>query len=141
MSVLAIDPGTRRLGVAVLDGTGRIALPLDPIRVGSRGEHLAALGRLVAERGIERIVVGLPLRLDGGEGPAARGARVLAGRIEAAVGVPVELFDERMTTAQAERDLIALGMRREDRRGRVDSAAAVLILQAWLEVREGGVVA
>jgi putative Holliday junction resolvase len=135
MIVLALDPGTKRIGMAVTDPRGTFALPLEPVAVDARGGHLARLAAAAAERRVERIVVGLPLKLDGGEGPAARAARAFAAEVGRAAGVPVELFDERLTTAQAERELIGRGVRRERRRERIDSSAAALLLQSWLDAQ------
>ncbi|MBI5502891.1 MAG: Holliday junction resolvase RuvX [Deltaproteobacteria bacterium] len=137
MMVMALDPGTRRIGVAVSDPRASFARPLEPIEVRGDGGHLRAIAAAAAERSVERIVVGLPLRLDGTEGPAAKAARELAAAVRRATGRPVELFDERLTTVQAERGLIGRGMRREKRRERIDSAAAALLLEAWLEARRG----
>ena len=133
MIVLALDPGTKRIGLAVSDPHGSFALPLDPVAVGTDEEHLASIARAAAARRVERILVGLPLRLDGTEGPAAKAARAFAAAVERTTGLAVELVDERLTTAQAERELIARGMRREKRREKIDSVAASLLLQAWLD--------
>ncbi|MBI5488297.1 MAG: Holliday junction resolvase RuvX [Deltaproteobacteria bacterium] len=135
---MALDPGTKRIGVAVSDPRGSFAMPLEPIEVRADGGHLRVIADAAAERAVERIVVGLPLRLDGSDGPAAKAARELAAAVGRASGRPVELFDERLTTVQAERELIGRGMRREKRRERIDSAAAALLLEAWLEARRGG---
>jgi putative Holliday junction resolvase len=135
MIVLALDPGTKRIGMAVSDPRGSFALPLDPVEVHADGSHLARIAAAAAQRQVERLVVGLPLRLDGTEGPAARVARTFAAAVGAATGLPVELSDERLTTAQAEREMIGRGMRREKRRERIDSAAAAVLLQAWLDAR------
>ncbi len=133
MVVLAVDPGSERLGLAVSDGDGRIAFPLDPVRVGPRGSHVADVARIAADRGAGRIVVGLPLMLTGVEGAAAERARVLAQAIAAATRLPVDLVDERLTTVQADRDLAAAGLRGRRRRARLDSAAAAILLQAYLD--------
>jgi putative Holliday junction resolvase len=135
MNVLALDPGAKRIGLATADTDRGIALPLPAVAVRDDGAHLREIARLAAERRAERVVVGLPLRLDGTEGPAARAARAFADAVTRATGLPVEPFDERMTTAQAEREMIGLGTRRGRRRELIDSAAAVLLLQAWLDAR------
>ena len=137
MVVLALDPGTKRIGMAVSDPRGSFALPLDPVEVQADGSHLARIAAAAAERQVERLVVGLPLRLDATEGPAAKAARAFAAKVGEATGLPVELSDERLTTAQAEREMIGRGMRREKRRERIDSAAAAVLLQAWLDARRG----
>jgi putative Holliday junction resolvase len=137
MMVMALDPGARRIGVAVSDPRGMFAMPMEAIQVRADGGHLREIAAAAAARGIERIVVGLPLNMDGSEGPAARRARELAAAVRRASGTEVELFDERLTTAQAERELIERGMRREKRRERIDSTAAALVLEAWLGARKG----
>ncbi|NMC69883.1 MAG: Holliday junction resolvase RuvX [Myxococcales bacterium] len=136
MIVLALDPGSRRVGVALSDPGGSFAFPQPPIEVTAGDGHLAAIARLVAERQVERIVVGLPIGLDGREGPAAKSARRFAAAVERATGRPVELFDERFTTTQAHREMIAAGRKRKHRRGAVDSAAAALLLESWLAARQ-----
>jgi len=133
MVVVAVDPGTKRIGLAACDETGIVVTPLPAVAVAPRKAHVAEVARVVAERNARLVVVGLPLSLDGREGPSARAVRVLAAELAQATGLPVELLDERLTTAQAEREMIALGMRRADRRGKIDSAAAALLLQAWLD--------
>ncbi|MBN1769924.1 MAG: Holliday junction resolvase RuvX [Deltaproteobacteria bacterium] len=139
MMVLALDPGSRRVGVALSDAGGSFAFAQPALEVVAGGGHFAAVARLALERRVERILVGLPLRLDGGEGPAAKAAREFAAAVERATGLPVELVDERFTTAQAHRELIAAGRRRKERRATVDSAAAALLLEAWLAAhREPG---
>ena len=137
MIVLALDPGTKRIGVAVSDPRGSFAMPAEAIEVRGDGGHLRAIAAAAGERQVECIVVGLPLNMDGTEGPAARRARELAAAVGRATGRQVELFDERLTSAQAEREMIDRGMRRDKRKERVDSAAATLLLQAWLDARGG----
>ncbi len=133
MIVLALDPGTKRIGLAVSDPRGSFALPLDPVAVAAGEAHLSTIAQAAAERRVERILVGLPLRLDGTEGPAAQAARSFAIAVERSTGLPVELVDERLTTAQAERELIGRGMRRDKRRQAIDSQAASVLLQSWLD--------
>ncbi len=137
---LGIDLGSRRIGVAVSDTSGRLATPIevvqrhgDPRRAGKRHQDHQALGRLAAEWEAEILVVGLPLSLDGGIGPAA--AKVLAERdeIEATVGLPTVTWDERLTTVTAERVLTEQGVDSRRRRQMVDMVAASVILQAWLD--------
>lgn len=131
-AVLALDPGSVRVGVAVSVPGSTIAAP-----VGSLPRDPSALWprllREVHERDVRRIVVGLPRMLDGAEGDAAADARALAAEAEERTGLPCELWDERFTTAQAERDLIAAGVGRRRRREVVDAAAATLLLQSWLD--------
>lgn len=133
--VLAVDPGTRRVGVAVSDPTGTIAQPLTVLPAepaGSLPERLAALAR---EHEASELVVGLPRRMDGSLGPEAREARALADRLRLASGLGVTLVDERLTSAAAERALLAGGLSRARRRQLSDQVAAALILQTYLDRR------
>ena len=130
---LAIDLGTVRVGVAVTDESGTIAMPLITLPRGKgKSLHDAIVG-LVAQRAVSRVIVGLPRRLDGSDGANAADARSFAAELEAALSVPVELWDERFTTAEAERSLIASGVRRRERRSTVDQVAATLLLQGWMQ--------
>jgi len=128
--VLALDHGTVRIGVAVSDAAGIAAHPRGYL-AGSGA--LDGVRELIAEFDVERIVVGLPVNLDGSEGPSAAAARAFAGEVADATGLPVELVDERFTTAIAERALIAGGARRDRRREVRDGVAAAVLLQGFLE--------
>lgn len=133
--VLAVDPGSRRLGVAVSDPGGTVALPLTVVeRDAGWPETMAAL---VREQGAAEVVVGLPLRLDGSEGPAAEAARAVAAELADRLEVPVGLVDERMTTALADRALAAAGAGGRRRRGIVDRSAAAVLLQSYLDASGG----
>lgn len=130
---MALDLGTRRIGVAISDELGLTAQPLTSLpRRSGRGslEEVAALAR---SWGAERIVVGLPLSLDGSEGPAARGAMNFVRLLRQVVPFPVETWDERLTTAAAQRALRALGTQPRRRKKMVDVVAAQLILQSYLD--------
>jgi putative Holliday junction resolvase len=131
--VLALDVGDRRIGVAVSDESGTIASPLATVARGR--EDLAAIGRLVTERQISRLVVGLPTGLSGREGPQATKVRAFAAELAAVLGpdLPIEFWDERLTTTIAERSLIEAGTSRARRRERIDAVAAAVILQGYLE--------
>ncbi|MBK9178382.1 MAG: Holliday junction resolvase RuvX [Acidimicrobiales bacterium] len=134
--VVGVDLGSRRIGLAVSDPSGTIASPHAVLaRCGDRARDHQAIATLVGEVGAERVVVGLPLSLDGGLGPAARAARQEADELAAVVDVPVETFDERLTTVTAERALAEQGLRAEQRRLVVDKVAAAVLLQAWLDAR------
>jgi putative pre-16S rRNA nuclease len=136
---LGIDLGTKRIGVAVSDRSGTIASPLTVVaRSGRIADDHRRLAALVAEEEAEVLVVGLPRSMDGSEGPAARGARTEAAQIATVVGVPVETYDERLTTVSAERVLRESGVRGNARRQVVDKVAAAVILQAWLDARRAG---
>lgn len=135
MRALGIDLGERRIGVAVCDGDGRVATPLTVIqRSGSVARDHRQIAELAAEHEVETVVVGLPLSLDGGTGPAARRAEQEARQLEAALAVPVVTHDERLTTVIAEQSLAESGLSGKARRRRVDMVAASVILQGWLDV-------
>jgi putative Holliday junction resolvase len=133
--VLAVDPGSKRVGLAISDSTGTIAQPMTTIRAEPRETLAARLATVAREHEAVRIVVGLPRRMDGSFGPEAKAARELAGEVRAASKLPVELVDERLTTAAAEKSLLAGGMRRKDRRANIDRVAAAILLQTHLDRR------
>jgi putative Holliday junction resolvase len=133
---LGIDYGRVRLGLAVSDEDEILASPLPHIeRSRSVDADVRRLGRLVAEQGVGRIVIGLPLWMDGTEGEMAEEARAFAEQVERGTRVPVTLIDERLTSVEAERVLIEGDLSRRRRKGLRDSLAAVLILQVDLDRR------
>ena len=129
MRVLALDYGSARCGCAVSDPTGTLATPIDPIERPATRRGFARLTELVRDREVERIVVGLPLGLSGADTAQTREARAFADRLAGAVPVPVEMYDERFTTAIAARS--------GDARTSEDSRAAAVLLEDWL-ARHGG---
>ena len=136
---MALDLGGRRIGVAVSDPTGILASPADTIqRARQRSTDHRAIEALVADLGAQRVVVGLPLSLDGRAGPAARAALEEVDQLRAVLSVPVETWDERLTTVSADRALRAGGSRRRApaRRQVIDQTAAAVLLQSWLDGRE-----
>jgi putative holliday junction resolvase len=130
---MAVDPGSKRVGLAVSDPTGTIAQALATVPAEPADTLALRLAEIAKSHEAQRIVVGLPLRLDGTHGPEAAAARRLAHALRQASGLPVELVDERLTTAAAERSLIAGGVRREKRRLSIDRVAATLLLQGHLD--------
>ena len=136
--ILALDLGDVRIGLAVSDPLGITAQPLPHIRTGSLGVRRLA-GRIAeVARGEEaaEVVIGLPLLLSGEEGERAAKTREFAAALETFLpGVPVHLWDERLTTVEVERAMIAGNVRRNRRKQKIDSLAAVLILQGFLDVR------
>lgn len=134
---LGLDAGSVRVGLAATDPTATIASPVATLLRRDRGfwDRVREEARV---RGAERLVVGLPLRLDGTEGDAAVAARTLADEASRQTGLPVEMWDERFTSAAAERSLISSGARRARRRTTVDAVAASLLLQSWLDSRGRG---
>ncbi|MEA2229826.1 MAG: putative pre6S rRNA nuclease [Solirubrobacteraceae bacterium] len=130
MRVLALDYGSARCGCALSDPTGTLATPIDPIERPATRKGFARLTELVRDRGVERVVVGLPLGLSGDDTSQTRETRAFADRLAAAVRVPVEMYDERFTTA------IAARSSRSERTSE-DSRAAAVLLDDWL-ARHGG---
>jgi len=142
MRVLGLDLGSRRIGLALSDPDARIASPAGHLDRKGTTRDVRALCDFVREHEVGRIVVGLPLHLDGRAGEGARSAREFAARLERESGVPVELQDERWTTIEAERAMSEAGPRspkkRRRQKGAVDAVAAALILRTYLE-RSGAV--
>ena len=126
MRVLALDYGAARCGVAVSDPTGTLATPLEPVLRPGTKNGLRRLVEVVQEVGAERVVVGLPVSLRGGDSAQTREVRQFADRLQARVSVPVELYDERFTTSLAQQ---AGG------EASLDSRAAAILLDEWLRVR------
>ena len=135
---MAVDPGSKRVGLALSDPSATIAQALATLPAEPAGTLAARLAEVAQTHGAERIVVGLPRRLDGTRGPEAAAAEQLASELRQASGLPVEMVDERLTTVAAERALIADGVRREKRRLSIDRVAAALMLQAHLDRRRAG---
>ncbi len=133
--VLAVDPGTRRVGLAISDPTGTIAQALATLEAEPHDTLAARLASVAREREAGRIVVGLPRRMDGSYGPEARAARELAAELRREARLPVELVDERLTTVAAERALSEGNVRGAARRKKVDQVAAALLLQSHLDSR------
>ena len=130
--MLGIDLGSKRIGVAV--SAGSMAMPYEVVqRSGDVSRDHREIARLVTEAEAERVVVGLPLSLDGSMGRAAQAATHEAALLREALPVPVETFDERLTTVSADRDLMAMKMKADARRKVVDKVAAAVMLQAWLD--------
>jgi len=131
--VLGLDYGSRRIGVAVSDPLGLTAQPLPPIRREGVRKDITVLACIAAEMGVTSVVLGLPLLLNGDEGPAAVRARAFGERMQAETSLPVTMWDERLTSVQSERHLIASGVRREDRKGIRDSLWDKFLLQSALD--------
>ncbi len=141
--ILALDVGRKRIGLAVTDSMGWGAEGLSTIQRKTPREDLDNLARIVRERSVQRLLVGLPLHMDGTESPMAREARRLAGKLGEITGVAVEMRDERLTSVEAEERLSARGwdLRRylaEKKRGAVDQMAAMILLEDYLRSMEAG---
>jgi putative Holliday junction resolvase len=132
--VLALDYGSARCGCALSDPTGTLATPIDPIERPATRKGFARVVDLVRDRGAERVVVGLPLGLSGADTDQTREARAWADRLAGAVPVPVELYDERFTTAIAAREFGPHPPRTSE-----DSRAAAVLLEDWLVRHARGV--
>ncbi len=131
--ILGIDLGEKRIGLAVSDPAASIAFPAGFIVSRGRPRDLAALREVVEERGIARIVVGLPIHLDGRASPGSQAARTFADALGEVTGLPVDLLDERWTSRAAELSLSETKGGRKKRREAVDSVAATLLLRTYLE--------
>ncbi len=135
MRYLGIDLGRARIGLALADDVLRTARPLKAVARRDEATDLGAIGDVAREYEVTQAIVGLPLNMDGTEGPSARLARAFAPRLSAALGVPVDLFDERLSTFEAEDRLRARGVTARDMKDKVDAEAAAVILQGWLDGR------
>ncbi len=140
MRALGLDLGSKRIGVAVSDSDGRVATPIEVVyRSGNRQAEHRDLADLAEEWEVETVVVGIPYSLDGSTGPMAQAmvaeATELARMLGARPGVPVETYDERLTTVTAERTLREQDLRAPQRRKVVDMVAAAVMLQGWLDAR------
>ena len=137
MRILAIDPGTVRLGLALSDPSETIAQPLSVLARRSEPEDLKALVELVERHEVGMIVIGLPRLMDGRLDAAAQQAQAFGDQVARATGRPVAYWDERLTSVAAERYLIEQGKRRSKRRQEIDRMAATLLLQGYLHYRAG----
>lgn len=135
--VLAIDVGSVRIGLATSDETRTVATPLATVPRRSK-DLWARLRAELEQRGVATVIVGLPRMLDGSEGAAAADARTFATQLQARIGGDVQFWDERFTTALAERHLVSAGMRRRRRRRSIDAVAAAVLLQSWLDAQQRG---
>lgn len=137
--IVGIDPGQARIGVAISDEEGSIAFPRQTVQAkGGTVEAASRVREALADEDVSLAVVGLPLRLDGTEGEAARRARVFGDALAKALEVEVVYWDERLTTVAAERSLREMGRRGAKQRGVVDQSAATILLQGYLDANKGG---
>lgn len=134
--ILALDYGTKRIGVALSDELGWTAQPLETFERRTLDRDVVHIAALVESHSVERVVLGLPLQLDGREGPAVQAMREFTDKLEASLPVPVVLWDERMTTKAAEELLIAADVSRKKRKGIVDRIAAAILLRSYLEAQD-----
>lgn len=134
MKILALDIGKKRIGVATCDRLEIAASPFLVVKAGKTA--VAEIVALLKKAEIERVVIGLPVSLDGTEREPCERARYFKNELEKQTNLPIEFFDERLTTKIAEASLIEAGMRREQRREVIDAVAASLILRSYLEYRK-----
>lgn len=135
MRLLALDVGEVRIGVALSDETRTLASALTTLRAAGPRKAAQAVAGLVREHGVAEVVVGVPYRLDGSVGPQAQKVLVFVARLRRALGVPVTTWDERLTSVAADERLAQAGVRRRQRKGRLDQAAAAILLQECLDSR------
>ena len=133
MPIAALDLGRRRIGVAVTDAASMGAHPVGIVERRALKHDLDAIAALLRDRQVSTIVVGLPLNMDGSEGPAANRARKFAERLAESLGVTVEMFDERLTSFEARERLADMPARKGARKTGLDALAAVVILECWMQ--------
>ena len=138
MRILALDHGTKRVGVAVSDELKLIAQPLEFIATEPFEAFVSRLQQVLADKPCELLLVGLPRNMDGTYGPAADKVREFITRLKETVTVPIRTWDERLTSAQANRVLLQGNVRRQDRKLKVDAIAAAILLQSYLDSGAGG---
>jgi putative Holliday junction resolvase len=132
---LAMDLGKKRIGLALSDELGITAQGLPTLERRNKRADFAALVQLVRDKGVQQIVLGLPLRMSGEEGTQADWVRGFAEELKGHIAVPIELRDERWTSKQAERTLMGSGIHKEDRKPAIDRLSAVILLQDYLDSR------
>ena len=133
MRILALDHGTKRIGVAVSDETKSIAQPLEYILAEPFADFLARLKQLLADKEVDLILIGLPRNMDGSFGPAAQKVEAFVGVLKTAITVPIKMWVERLTSTMANKALIQGGVRRDQRKEKVDKMAAAILLQSYLD--------
>ena len=133
MRILAIDHGTKRMGIAMSDELGVIAQPLEFILAEPFAEFLSRLREIIRDQQVELILVGMPRNMDGSYGPAALKVQEFIAVLKASVTIPIKPVDERLTSVQAHRLLSEAEVRGRQRKGKVDKSAAAVLLQSYLD--------
>jgi len=133
MRIVGLDVGERRIGVAVADERARVALPVAVIERRELPADLDAIARLVQEQGAEAVVIGLPISLNGSLGPQAQAVEAFGRKLSARLPLPIEYWDERLSTVEAQRRLASAGHRGPKAKARRDALAAAIILQGYLD--------
>ena len=136
MRILALDHGSKRIGVAVSDELKMIAQPLEYIPAEPFADFLKRLKEILQEKEVELILVGLPRNMDGSHGPATLKVEAFVAALRNAITIPIQLQDERLTSAQANRVLLQANVRRDKRKEKVDKMAAAILLQGFLDGRQ-----
>lgn len=134
--IMGIDYGEKRIGLAQCDAGGLMAFPVRTIECRGDADGLEQVARACKEADAERVIVGVPINMNGTRGPMAERATAFAARLQETTGLPVETCDERLSTAQVERSLLAADMSRARRKEVRDKLAAQVILQSWLDRRD-----
>ena len=133
MRILGLDPGSKRVGIALSDDLQMIAQPLDYILAVPFSVLVERLGVLIREQDVESIIVGMPRNMDGSYGPAAEKSRAFISQLKETITIPIREWDERLTTVEANRILIAGKVSRKKRKEKVDKLAAAILLQSFLD--------
>lgn len=133
MRILALDHGTRRIGVAVSDEMKMIASPLEYIPAEPFADFLARLMEIIREKEVELILIGMPRNMDGSYGPATLKVQGFVTALKETIHIPIKTLDERLTTVQAQKFLIQGNVRRDKRKEKVDKTAAAILLQSYLD--------
>lgn len=136
MRILALDHGSKRIGVALSDELKMIAQPFEFIPAEPFSKFLARLKEIIKEKEVEMILVGMPRNMDGSYGPAALKVQEFVGVLKETLVVPIKTWDERLTSAQANRYLIEANVSRNQRKEKVDKTAAAVLLQSYLDSRQ-----
>jgi putative Holliday junction resolvase len=135
MRILGLDVGERRIGVAVVDESVRVALPVAVVDRRELPADLDAIARLVQEQGAEAVVVGLPISLNGSLGPQAQAVKAFAQELSDRLSLPIEYWDERLSSVEAQQRLASAGHRGRKAKAKRDAAAAAIVLQSYLDAQ------
>jgi putative Holliday junction resolvase len=133
MRYLALDHGSKRIGVAISDELKMIAQPLEYIPTEPFEAFIVRLKQIISEKEVEQVFIGMPRNMDGTYGPAAQKVREFIATLKQEISVPIQTLDERLTSAQANRVLLQANVRRADRKQKVDAMAAAILLQSYLD--------
>jgi putative Holliday junction resolvase len=133
MRILALDHGTKRIGIALSDELKMIAQPLEYVAAEPIADFFVRLKEIIREKEVELILIGMPRNMDGSYGPAALKVQEFIAVLKDKVAIPIQTWDERLTSAQAQRFLIQGGVRRQERKEKVDKTAAAILLQSYLD--------